>query len=84
MELVLNQEGQKALAKRLEDKLEPAKERKEAKVDPKVFDGYIGRYELATSFTLTITRDGDFAHATAGGASVGPQYCGHAPRRPAG
>jgi serine-type D-Ala-D-Ala carboxypeptidase/endopeptidase len=41
MELVVNQDGQKVLAKRLEDKLDPAKERKEAKLDPKVFDGYI-------------------------------------------
>ena len=66
MELVVNQEGQKVLAKRLEE-IEPAKERKEAKVDPKVFDRYIGRYELAPNFILTITRDGDYLFAQATG-----------------
>jgi hypothetical protein len=25
----------------------------------KLFDGYVGRYELATNFILTISRDGD-------------------------
>jgi serine-type D-Ala-D-Ala carboxypeptidase/endopeptidase len=66
-ELVVNQEGQKDLAKRVEEKIEPAKERKEAKVDPKVFDRYIGRYELSPNFILTITRDGDYLFAQATG-----------------
>jgi hypothetical protein len=66
-ELVVNQEGQKNLAKRVEEKIEPAKERKEAKVDPKVFDRYIGRYELTPNFILTITRDGDYLFAQATG-----------------
>ena len=37
----------------------PPKEHKEIKVDPKLFDGYLGRYELAPDFILTITRQGD-------------------------
>jgi D-alanyl-D-alanine-carboxypeptidase/D-alanyl-D-alanine-endopeptidase len=65
--LVVNQEGQKDLAKRVEEKIEPAKQRKEARVDPKVFDRYIGRYGLSPSFILTITRDGDYLFAQATG-----------------
>jgi CubicO group peptidase (beta-lactamase class C family) len=33
--------------------------RKEAVVDPKIYDRYIGEYELAPSFTITILRRGD-------------------------
>ena len=32
-------------------------ERKEAKVDPKLYDSYAGDYELATNFVLTITSE---------------------------
>jgi D-alanyl-D-alanine-carboxypeptidase/D-alanyl-D-alanine-endopeptidase len=44
----------------------PPKERKEISVDPKLFDGYVGRYQLAPTFILTITREGAglFAQAT--------------------
>jgi CubicO group peptidase (beta-lactamase class C family) len=44
----------------------PPKERKEVKVDPKTFDGYVGQYQLAPGFILTITKEGDrlFAQAT--------------------
>ncbi len=37
-----------------------------ANVDPKLFDGYVGKYELTPGFILTITREGDslFAQAT--------------------
>jgi CubicO group peptidase (beta-lactamase class C family) len=34
-------------------------ERKVAKVDPKVFDAYAGRYRLTPELVLTVTRDGD-------------------------
>lgn len=36
------------------------------KIDPKIFDTYIGEYELAPSFTLTVTREGEhfFVQAT--------------------
>jgi D-alanyl-D-alanine-carboxypeptidase/D-alanyl-D-alanine-endopeptidase len=44
----------------------PPKEHKEISVDPKVWDGYVGRYQLAPNFILTITREGGslFAQAT--------------------
>lgn len=46
--------------------LPPPKEHKEIAVDPKLFDGYVGQYQLAPNFILTITREGDqlFAQAT--------------------
>ncbi len=37
----------------------PPKEHKEARVNPKLFDGYVGRYELEPEFILTVTREGD-------------------------
>jgi len=44
----------------------PPKEHKEITVDPKLFDGYVGSYELAPTFTLTVTREDDnlFVQAT--------------------
>lgn len=44
----------------------PPAPRKEATVDPALFDGYVGRFELAPNFILTITREGArlFAQAT--------------------
>jgi hypothetical protein len=39
--------------------VKPPKEHKEVKVDPKLFDGYVGRYQLTPSFSITITREGD-------------------------
>jgi D-alanyl-D-alanine-carboxypeptidase/D-alanyl-D-alanine-endopeptidase len=46
--------------------MSPPKEHKEIAVDPKIFDGYVGQYQLAPNFILTITREGDklFAQAT--------------------
>ena len=45
---------------------QPPKEHKQVAVDPKVFDGYVGQYQLAPEFVLTITRDGTqfFVQAT--------------------
>lgn len=44
----------------------PPKPHQEAVVDPKIFDGYVGRYELTPSFILSVTREGDqiFTQAT--------------------
>jgi hypothetical protein len=44
----------------------PPKEHKEIPVDSKLFDGYVGEYQLAPDFILTITRQGDrlFLQAT--------------------
>ena len=39
--------------------LPPPKEHKEIAVDPKIFDGYVGQYQLAPNFILTVTREGD-------------------------
>ena len=47
--------------------LAPApKEHKQVAVDPKLFDGYVGRYELAPTFIITVTREGSqlFVQAT--------------------
>src|SRR5262245_57007498 len=44
----------------------PPEQHKEVKVDPKVFDGYVGTYQLAPAFTLAVTREGNhlFVQAT--------------------
>lgn len=36
----------------------PAKEHKEVAVDPKIFDGYVGMYQLTGNLIFTISRDG--------------------------
>jgi serine-type D-Ala-D-Ala carboxypeptidase/endopeptidase len=45
---------------------QPPRERKEVSLNPKIFDGYIGRYQLAPNFILAVTREGDhlFTQAT--------------------
>ena len=47
----------------------PPVEHKQVPVDTKVFDGYLGRYQMAPNFIVSITRDGDhlFAQATGQG-----------------
>jgi D-alanyl-D-alanine-carboxypeptidase/D-alanyl-D-alanine-endopeptidase len=44
----------------------PSKQHKKVAVDPKLFDGFVGRYELAPGFVLTVTRAGSrlFVQAT--------------------
>ena len=32
---------------------------KEVRLDPAIYDAYVGQYELAPGFVLTVTRDGD-------------------------
>jgi serine-type D-Ala-D-Ala carboxypeptidase/endopeptidase len=46
--------------------MQPSTEHKEITVDPKLFDGYVGAYQLAPNFIITITHEGDhlFAQAT--------------------
>ncbi len=65
--LVLHQNGADQPAKRMEGEPPPVKEHKEVAVDPKIFDGYVGRYELAPNFILAITRDGDRLYSQATG-----------------
>jgi CubicO group peptidase (beta-lactamase class C family) len=64
--LVQHQGGADHPAKRIEGEPPPAKEHKEIAVDPKIFEGYIGRYQLAPSFVLTVTRQDNhlFVQAT--------------------
>ena len=65
-ELILHQGGRDLHAPRVEGAAAEPKERKAVAVDPKIFDRYIGKYELAPEFAITITRDGDhlFEQAT--------------------
>jgi serine-type D-Ala-D-Ala carboxypeptidase/endopeptidase len=65
--VVLHQNGADQPAKRMEGELPPAKEHKEVTVDPKIFDGYTGRYQLAPNFIVAITRDGGRLYAQATG-----------------
>ncbi|HKS27173.1 MAG TPA: serine hydrolase [Pyrinomonadaceae bacterium] len=46
---------------------EPPKERKAIQLDAKILDAYVGQYELAPSFVITITRDGNRLYAQATG-----------------
>jgi CubicO group peptidase (beta-lactamase class C family) len=41
------------------EKYEIPRERVAIKIDPKILDAYVGQYELAPSFILTMTREGD-------------------------
>ena len=49
------------------EKYEVAVERVVAKVDPKIYDAYVGEYEITPDFVLTITREGDRLTAQATG-----------------
>lgn len=64
--LVLHQGGRDMPAKRLEGEVAAPPARKEIRLDPKLFDPYVGRYALTPAFILTITREGEhfFAQAT--------------------
>jgi hypothetical protein len=50
------------------------KQHKEVTVNPKLFDGYIGKYQLAPDFILTITRQGDHLFAQATGQGIIPLF----------
>ena len=70
--MVVHQNGLDEPAKRIEDAALPAtaassREHNEVKVDPKVFDGYVGSYELVPGFVITITREGEHLMAQATG-----------------
>ena len=61
------QNGASQAAKRVEGKPPPPPPApKEVAIDPKVLDRYVGRYQLAPAFVLTVTREGDglFVQAT--------------------
>jgi CubicO group peptidase (beta-lactamase class C family) len=65
-ELILHQNGRDAHAKRFVGQPPKPTEHKEIAVDPKLFERYIGSYQLAPNFVLTVTREGDglFVQAT--------------------
>jgi CubicO group peptidase (beta-lactamase class C family) len=67
-DVVLRQNGRDQTAKR-NDNAPPPKEHKEIAIDPKILDNYVGAYELAPNFILTVTREGDhlFTQATGQG-----------------
>jgi len=62
--LVLHQNGRDVPAKRVGD-APPVKERHEIAVDPKILDRYVGKYQLAPAFVLTITREEAHLYAQA-------------------
>jgi CubicO group peptidase (beta-lactamase class C family) len=68
-DVVLHQNGRDQTAKRSETGPPPSKEHKEVGIDPKILDNYVGAYELAPNFILTVTREGDhlFTQATGQG-----------------
>ncbi len=65
-ELILHQNSRDQHAKRFEGEPPKPKEHKEISVDPNLFDGYVGSYQLAPNFVLTVAREGDglFVQAT--------------------
>jgi hypothetical protein len=65
-EIILHQGGRDQHAPRVEGTAAVPTHHKEIKVDAKIFDGYVGNYQLAPNFSITITRDGDhlFEQAT--------------------
>jgi len=66
-ELILHQGGLDQHAKRMEGDIPQPKVHKEVAVDPKLFDGYVGSYQLAPNFILTVTREGDHLFVQASG-----------------
>ena len=64
--LVLHQNGHELKAEKMPGPLPVAPEHHQVQVDSKIFDGYVGTYQLAPGFMLTVTREGDhlFAQAT--------------------
>ena len=65
--LILHQGGADRRAPRVEGvaaAMAP-KEHKGVHVDPKIFDGYVGSYQLAPGFSITITREGDHLYEQA-------------------
>ncbi len=62
-ELILHQNGRDVHGKRFEGEPPKPPEHKEAAVDPKIFDGYVGNYRFAPGVVLAITRDGNHLYA---------------------
>lgn len=71
--LVLHQGGRDVPARRIGD-AEVAKERKEISVDPAVLDRFVGRYQLAPTFVIAITREGGHLFLQATGQPKFPMF----------
>jgi CubicO group peptidase (beta-lactamase class C family) len=65
-ELILHQGGRDQHAPRVERVTGEPKEHKQVQVNTKLWDGYVGNYQLAPNFSIAITREGDhlFEQAT--------------------
>ena len=63
--LVLHQNQVDQTAKKISNEL--PEERKAILLDPKIYDLYVGQYQLAPNFTLTITKENDRLMAQASG-----------------
>lgn len=46
---------------------QPPREHHEVHVDPKIFEGYVGDYQLTPRFVISVTREGDHLYAQATG-----------------
>lgn len=59
-ELILHQNGEDNHAPRVEGEAaaRAPREHKAIPIDPKIFDAYVGSYQLGPNFVLTVTRDG--------------------------
>jgi hypothetical protein len=68
-DLILHQNGRDQTATRSGVGPPPTKEHKEVAIDSKILDSYVGSYQLALNFILTVTREGDhlFTQATGQG-----------------
>jgi hypothetical protein len=65
-ELILHQGGMDRHAPRVEGATGEPKEHKQVQVNAKIWEGYVGNYQLAPNFSIAITREGDhlFEQAT--------------------
>lgn len=59
IELIFNQIGMDIVCKRIGD----VEEKKEVEIDPKIYDEYVGEYDLQIGATITIIREGDKLYA---------------------
>jgi hypothetical protein len=67
--LILHQNGANLYAPRIDQGFSlatPPMDRKVVRINPKLLDGYVGRYQLTSNLVLTVTREGDrlFAQGT--------------------
>lgn len=72
--VTLHQGGRNRPARRFEGEAPAPKERKEIAVDAAILDRYVGRYELAPGFILTITREGNSLFMQASGQPKFPLF----------